>query len=128
MEPRTVKPPAQKSKISIAAATRAAKALKEHTKGAASTKKAAQEKPSDAAKRLAGEKVLECAQNLTPELAALNRAARRYNKLLSRDVSAPEIAVLAIPATALLESLGILFNCKIKPIKTLSAVKTWLGR
>ena len=55
----------------------------------------------DATKRLAGEKLLECAQNLTPELAALNRAARRYNKLLSRDVSAAEIAVLAIPATAL---------------------------
>ena len=80
----------------------------------------------DAAKRLAGEKLLECAQNLTPELAALNRAARRYYKLLSRDVSAAEIAVLAIPATALLESLGVLFNCEDKPVKNLNEVKAFL--
>ena len=68
------------------------------------------------AKKQAAEELLECAQSLMPELAALDRSARRFHKFLSREVSAAEIAVLATPAADLLGSLEILYNSEIKPI------------
>jgi len=70
----------------------------------------------ESAKRLAAQELLRQARSFRPHLAALDRSARDYHKLLEAEVSLAEIEAMATPAAELLGSLECLLNSDLEPV------------
>ena len=82
----------------------------------------------ESAKRLAAEELLRRARSLRPQLAALDRSARGYHKLLETEVSSAEIEAMATPEAELLGSLECLLNSDLEPVsQKLAELEELLG-